>query len=209
MSVTAVPLALVVETAHDRRSPHRCLAVAVTALVVLGLALLGRGPTAAATPAQEPTPSSTMPAGTVAAVPTTSTPTGPDAGKVAAEDRQIWLVVAGLVAVAVALLLLTIRYWRQTRPVPPLVEAETSVAAAVPGSVAEAGVTSVAGTASLGPGRPSRRAVAGADHAAADDEWEPRATGEHERIDVPVTRRPTRPTVDQRTAALRAASPPR
>lgn len=42
---------------------------------------------------------------------------GEEVGASAAEDRKIWAVVGGLVAVAVALTLLTVRYWRQTRPI--------------------------------------------------------------------------------------------
>lgn len=35
----------------------------------------------------------------------------------ASEDRKIWLVVLGLLAVALALTALTVRYWRITKPV--------------------------------------------------------------------------------------------
>lgn len=39
-------------------------------------------------------------------------------GSSASEDRKIWAVVGGLVFVALALTVLTFRYWRQTRPAP-------------------------------------------------------------------------------------------
>lgn len=101
------------------------------------------------------------------------------------EDRKIAAVVGGLVAVALALTVLTVRYWRQTRPVH---QAEATLAEP-PEERAESS-------------RSSRRAIAGADHAAADQDWEPRGTGEHERIDVPPTSRIARPGPAGRRAAL-------
>jgi hypothetical protein len=41
---------------------------------------------------------------------------GEAVGSSAAEDRKVWGVVGALVAVALALTVLTVRYWRQTRP---------------------------------------------------------------------------------------------
>lgn len=114
---------------------------------------------------------------------------GSDRSAVDAENRRIWLVVGGLVAVALALAALTIRYWFHTRPVlvaEPLANASS-------GGRRERG------------GRRSRRAVAGADHAAADESWEPRGTGEFERVVVAPVARQTRPTADQRRAAYEAA----
>lgn len=114
--------------------------------------------------------------------------------RVADENRKIWVVVAGLVAVAVCLTALTIRYWHQTRP-------SRVAAAAEPPPVARRARKEPAPVA---PGRRSRRAVAGADHAAADDEWEPRGTGEHDRVVVPTAERRPRPDRDQRAAAYAA-----
>ena len=37
-------------------------------------------------------------------------------GSSAAEDRKIWAVIGGLLLVALALTVLTVRYWRNTRP---------------------------------------------------------------------------------------------
>ena len=42
---------------------------------------------------------------------------GEEVGSSTAEDRKVWAVVAGLIVVALALTALTVRYWRQTRPV--------------------------------------------------------------------------------------------
>lgn len=100
-----------------------------------------------------------------------------DREAVDAERRRMALIVGGLVAVAFALLLLTIRYWKTTRPVPP--DAATG-----------------------GDGRPerirfgrrSRRAIAGADHAGVDDGWEPRSTGEQIAISETTARSRPRPS---------------
>lgn len=82
------------------------------------------------------------------------------------ESRKIYAVVAGLVVVALCLSLLTVGYWRRTKPVRP---------------VRRRGVVAPATQSA----RVGRQSVAGADHAAADDTWESHATGEHERIDPP------------------------
>lgn len=96
--------------------------------------------------------------------------------RVLTEDRKILGVVIGLVLVALLLTLLTIRYWLHTRPVrpEPLVEA-------APRRARE------------DVGRGSRRAVAGADHAGADDDWEPLGTGEHDRVEIPQASKVARP----------------
>ncbi|MEZ5178960.1 MAG: hypothetical protein R2746_12010 [Acidimicrobiales bacterium] len=206
--------------------------------------------------------------------------TGAGSKRVADENRKIWAVVGGLVFVALALTLLTIRYWRKTRPVPvdvpAMVPADAATAAALTATpepaTAEGGpatepvpavpavavepTTSPAGDAATdaavpevdepapaaaleGPASPwapaagagaaasaidpieetgdetapvpvvdapavepaaARRAVAGADHAAADEAWEPRGTGEHERVVVAPASRPRRLTPEQRAA---------
>lgn len=113
--------------------------------------------------------------------------------RVADENRKIWVVVAGLVAVAVLLSLLTIRYWHQTRP-----SRVAALAAPAPAG------RRVRQEPAAAPGRRSRRAVAGADHAAADEAWEPRGTGEHDRVEVPTSERRPRPDRRQRAAAFAA-----
>ena len=169
-------------------------------LSVSGLGFVGYSP-ATAEPAQDPafttTTVSAFPATTGAAVQTTAlgpttavagagTKTGvtaSDTKRVAEENRKIWLVVGGLVLVALGITLLTVRYWRYTRPVP---------LASTPAQ----------------PGRHSRRAVAGADHAAADEQWEPRGTGEHDRVEASPAGRPNRPDRGQREAAYQAPDEP-
>ena len=122
----------------------------------------------------------------------TSSPTASGrSSEIDSENRRIALIVGGLVVVALALVLLTIRYWRATRPVPVIETASDTEPVVVPRS-----------RAASGPGRRSRRAVAGADHAAADETWEPRATGEQPRIDPPSSARTVRPSRQQRAAAL-------
>ena len=133
-------------------------------------------------------------------------------GSVDAENRRILLIVLGLVAVAIAITLLTIRYWRQTRPVPV---ADESVSAGradsdrrsdpVPEARApDGGAYSELFEPVAVPARRSRRAVAGADHAGADDLWVPRGTGEHDRVEVSEAPVISKPTTDQRAAALNA-----
>lgn len=97
------------------------------------------------------------------------------------ESRQLYAVVAGLVLVAVALSLLTVGYWRRTKPVWPE-PARARQAPAVPS------------------GRTARQAVAGADHATVDDTWESHATGEHKRVVAPTSM--ARPGTAARRAAL-------
>jgi hypothetical protein len=213
--------------------------------------LLGAAP-AAARPAQDPgvttipvdRSTTTLPGSTtVAAVPAAGSETEPateptepaevaatGSNRVADENRKIWAVVAALVLVAIALSLLTIRYWRKTRPVSPDADADADADADEP--VAEVDEV-MSGTDSAGelpddavndaandtapvpvvdaplavPASP-RRAVAGADHASADEAWEPRGTGEHERVVVASTARANRLSTEQR-AALFAQRPPR
>lgn len=173
--------------------------LAVVLAAVLALVTLGSlpGTPAAARPRQDPT--------------TTVAPTEADGAaeaagsqRVADENRKIWLVVVGLVVVAVALSLLTFRYWRQTRPRAPVDPADADDEVLVTSDDAE---PSAAGDAAdevptSAAGRRSRRAVAGADHAAVDEGWEPRGTGEHDRVEVAPADRLPRPSRDQRAAAL-------
>lgn len=104
-----------------------------------------------------------------------------DQEAVDAENRKMVVIVGGLVAVAFAILLLTIRYWRVTKPV-PLDDARVRRAARDDRKPKRR------------IGRRSRRSIAGADHAGADDDWISRTTGEHEiDFDDQVTRqRPSR-----------------
>jgi hypothetical protein len=129
------------------------------------------------------------------------------------ESRKVLAVIAGLVIAAIGLALLTLRYWRATTPIDPGAGTDppmlgTEAALAIP--------PTVAGTEA--PGRPaalaaaeasaaprSTRSVAGADHARADADWEPRGTGEHAAIVVPVARS-SRPGRAARAAALGRSS---
>jgi hypothetical protein len=106
------------------------------------------------------------------------------------EDRKIYAVVAGLVVVALALSLLTVGYWRWTRPAQ---SEPTQTRRTVAPTVAS--------------GRTARQAVAGADHVSSDETWESHATGEHQRIEAP-KRGTARPDAAARRAALERPSRP-
>lgn len=188
-----------------RGAAARLLVVAlVTALVALG----SLSAPASARPRQDPTTTTVADDAASTSAPATDLDAEAEqeesAGsrRVADENRRIWLVVAGLVVVALALSLLTFRYWRRTRPVPlgvdvepePEAEPEPATGLAALEARSRRGET----------GRRSRRAVAGADHAAVGDDWEPRGTGEHERVEVSAAQRLPRPTRDQRAAAYAA-----
>ncbi|MEO6989762.1 MAG: hypothetical protein ABI239_14080 [Aquihabitans sp.] len=173
----------------------------VVALTVLGAGAAG---VAEASGAQDPAISTTSGAfGTEPAVsPGASTTTAPSSdeetpttsgrsAEIDEENRRIVAIVGGLVVVAIALLLLTIRYWRTTRP----------VQGAAAASDVQPVLTSRSRT-DARRGRRSRRAIAGADHAGADETWEPRATGEQPRIDPPSSVRAVRPSKEQRASAL-------
>ncbi|MCB0971921.1 MAG: hypothetical protein KDA97_10485 [Acidimicrobiales bacterium] len=99
--------------------------------------------------------------------------------RLATENRRVLAVIGGLVVVAIALTLLTIRYARATRPV--------AGGEAPPSEPRRR--------------RRSRKAVAGADHASADDDWQPRATGEH----TAVAPKPATPFARPGAAARRRA----
>jgi len=243
------------------RRASRTARLVLVGLGLLAVVLLSSGTAADARPAQDPGTSTTLGSSTSPVSVTTAAPTsadgvttpapaaaaGPGSKRVADENRKIWIVVGALVAVALALTLLTIRYWRQTRPWPvPLgnptgdtppppavrggrLEHDEDVAPS-PAPAAEAWAPTAEGAAEVdaaevdaGPptealpvvvagaaagaidedvARTSRRAVAGADHAGADDGWEPHSTGQHERVVIPPTERRARPTAAQRAAAF-------
>ena len=154
-------------------------------------------------------PAATEPAETA---PAATEPEAESDGSVDAENRRILLIVLGLVAVAIAITLLTLRYWRQTKPVPVAVEdvfagdvdgdghSDPAPAAPTP----DDGAYSELFEPVVVPARHSRRAVAGADHAGADDLWVPRGTGEHDRVEVSEAPVISKPTASQRAAALNA-----
>ena len=155
-------------------APLRAVAAALLALLVL----VGTFGAPTSVQAQEPQPAPTE----EPAPPPTSgeDSSAVDEDAVKAENRRLVAIVGGLIAVAVALLLMTIRYWQVTRPGPADPTEEDAYEDEPAGD--EEMDTSPVPVKRLH-GRRSRRAVAGADHAAADDDWEPRATGEHPAID--------------------------
>jgi hypothetical protein len=128
------------------------------------------------------------------------------------DDRKILVVVGGLLFIAVALTLLTVRYWRLTRPVralapqddepvdrrieptpgPPVPTVQPEPAPAEPERAPEPEPTAVHEPVTTEPVAPTEQVSE--DHRSADEEWEPRGTGEHERIEVPkrATARPSR-----------------
>lgn len=221
---------------YDRRvvSALRTCLFALLALFVVGATagepgIASASPTAVAVPLQVPgegdleLPAEEGPEGDlpVEPAPTEPPPTEPvdatgaedievdDDGAVDAENRRILLIVLGLVAVAIAITLLTIRYWRQTKPVPAVLDDGPRD---LEGDHVPAGGTAAPADDDddlfepvAEPSRRSRRAVAGADHPGADDLWIPRGTGEHDRVEIGVAPVISRPTSDQRAAALQAS----
>lgn len=151
--------------------------------------------------------------------------TAPDTTQIDEENRKFAIVVAGLVAVAVALALLTIRYWRVTKPVPvgddpdldddldddgfgDEVEGGPDDDAADDRDDRGPGIDELDDDelfVSSGPR--SRRAIAGADHADVGAGWEPMATGEQERVSGQVRRATSRPSPSDRARAFGMADP--
>lgn len=141
------------------------------------------------------------------------------------ENRKVAAVIGGLVLVALALLLLTVRYIRVTKPsssddvdpgIPTLpididihddsvfvddlgepAAARTATTSAVPASGAAPSDDEIAAA----PATLSVDAPTAADHDAADEDWEPR-TGEHERVEIPSGATLARPGVAARRKAL-------
>lgn len=104
------------------------------------------------------------------------------------ESRRVMAIIGALVAVALALALLTVRYWRHTRPVAPETGTRMpSVLDELDDDAIFVGVPAADVVPDAGEdlGRRSRRSVAGADHASADTDWEPRGTGEHDVVEAP------------------------
>ena len=122
-----------------------------------------------------------------------------DRDAVDAENRRLVLIVGGLGAVALALLVLTVRYWRVTRPGPPTDALDRLDD--LDGRDDRYGRPIRAPEASPRGGR-SRQAIAGADHAAADSSWAPRATGEVEAVGFPDELSKQRPSRSARARLL-------
>lgn len=137
------------------------------------------------------------------------------------ENRKVAAVIGGLVLVALALLLLTVRYVRVTKPVtaapeeglpmlPPTLELnDESVFVVANTDVTQPSEEVVANDAPLWtpPPAPAEPAVSplaaasGTDHDAADDDWQPR-TGEHQRVDIATGPPLTRPGLAARRKTL-------
>lgn len=189
--------------------------LSVAAPVSAGVSVLAAPASAAQAPGDDTTAGETQPDDTE--VDGTGAADGDDgdsdSGAVDAENRRILLIIIGLVAVAIALALLTIRYWRQTKPVPVTADNAGEDDEGRPAEQQGEDLTDVAGSDDpygdlfepvIEPSRRSRRAVAGADHADADELWVPRGTGEHDRIDVAEAPAISRPNAAQRAAAFRS-----
>ncbi len=177
------------------------------------------------------TPPSTTAATTTADTGTTSSTRRAtreaDTSQIDSENRRFTLVIVGLLVVAALLALLTIRYWRVTKPGRKPKDKKRPEPAAIDDYgdddlfISTSGGDEDPGDEDIDDfdyeddidearprerrwGRRSRRAVAGADHADADDDWEPMATGEQERVSGQVPRATSRPSASQRAQALGA-----
>lgn len=140
------------------------------------------------------------------------------------ENRKVAAVIGGLVLVALALLLLTVRYIRVTKPssadvepdfpmLPPDLDLhDDSIFVDEPDAPSTAAPAPEPSTDPSEPGASEpATALAGAtlavegaratDHDAADEDWEPR-TGEHERVEIPRGTTLVRPGLAARRKAL-------
>ena len=144
------------------------------------------------------------------------------------ENRKVAAVIGGLVLLALALLLLTVRYIRVTKPsssadvepdlpmLPPDLDlnddsifvddpdvASPAAPAAEPSPhpVADEGTGSEPAAVAAATATLAADAPPAADHDAADEDWEPR-TGEHERVEIPRGTTLVRPSVAARRKAL-------
>lgn len=138
------------------------------------------------------------------------------------ENRKVAAVIGGLILVALALLLLTIRYIRVTKPVlvsaeeglpmlPPTLELNDESVFVVasediskPAEPVVPTVPEVSVEQAIEPTTAEVRAItvgAGTDHDAADRDWEPR-TGEHERVEIATGATLVRPGLAARRKAL-------
>jgi hypothetical protein len=116
------------------------------------------------------------------------------------ENRKVAAVIGGLVFVALALLLLTVRYVRVTKPVaasaeeglpmlPPTLELNDESVFVVASDEGSQPVVPTVPPLDVEPAIEAPTAAAtiaasgGTDHDRADDDWEPR-TGEHERVEI-------------------------
>ena len=118
------------------------------------------------------------------------------------ESRKVAAVIGGLVFVALAILLLTVRYIRVTKP--GAVPDEAGLPMLPVDQVVDDDQVFVA---DLDADEPSGAVpkldttAPGADHAAADADWEPR-TDEHQRVEIPSAATPARPSTAARRKAL-------
>ncbi|WP_421119426.1 hypothetical protein ACE2AJ_19015 [Aquihabitans daechungensis] len=123
------------------------------------------------------------------------------------ENRKVAAIIGALVVVAIALLLLTIRYVRVTKP-----SAAASVDPAIPMLPIDLDLNddSVFVDEPIEPASPAPAVAAavvtepvapGTDHDAADDDWEPR-TDEHQRVEIPTGTTLARPSRAARRKAL-------
>ncbi|WP_426572281.1 hypothetical protein [Aquihabitans sp. McL0605] len=149
----------------------------------------------------------------------------PPAQRLVTESRKVAAVIGALLVVALALTLLTVRYWRATKPQPVEVDeaAEPAVLSvndtldddaiftATPAEAAPAPASDevvVGATAPPAEVLAADRSVPGTDHEAADDDWKPLGTGENERIEVPAVGAPARPSSAARRKALGISDQP-
>ncbi|MGN6693927.1 MAG: hypothetical protein ACTHN0_07090 [Aquihabitans sp.] len=141
------------------------------------------------------------------------------------ESRKVAAIIGGLIFVALAILLLTIRYIRVTKPVPqgdisdlpfladdvdvdvdgddgfvPQLAPKAEPTPVIPDAVPEVAMAGTAAAATPAPATPPAT-----DHEGADDDWEPR-TDEHQRVEIPSGTSLARPGVAARRKALGISS---
>lgn len=157
---------------------------------------------------------------TTVAVSTTAATTDPENGQtlveseelpekaIFTESRKVAAVIGGLVLVALAILLLTIRYIRVTKPVarPATTEAPeatstTTTKAATTSAIDDLDDDSLFVDEPSGATAAVLASLPGTDHASADADWEPR-TDEHQRVEIPGGTPLARPSAAARRKAL-------
>jgi len=129
------------------------------------------------------------------------------------ESRKLVATIAGLVLCALALTVLTVRYWKVTSPKRlaaldsgPHTGTEDAIAIAVESAATDASPTDAAGaveTVSIPSTLENPVVVLGDEPSGSDTGYEPMGTGEHDRVVVKSTI--VRPGARSRAAALKSA----
>jgi len=120
------------------------------------------------------------------------------------ESRKVLATIGGLLICALSLTLLTIRYYRATKPLPV---ADPSDPVPLRPGAPVTGTAAALAAAEAVPASTAPASTVGADHARADSDYEPQGTGEHARVELPAPASASRPGRAARSAALGRSAP--